>query len=54
MYLVGICISSLEKCLFRSFACFLIELFGREVAFVLALSCMSLCIILDINSLSEI
>ena len=33
---------------------FLIELFGREVAFVLVLSCMSLYIILDINSLSEI
>ena len=49
IYLLAICTSFFEKCLFRFFIHFLIKLFG-----ILLLSCSCFLYILDINPLSAI
>ena len=53
MFLLAICIPSLEKCLFSFSACFWLG-FYLFFKFFLVLSCMSSLYVLDINPLSVI
>ena len=53
MFLLAICIPSLEKCLFSFYACFLIRFLFIKIFFLMS-SCMSCLYVLNINPLSVI